>query len=216
MASPEKIALHGDSIRKFRPSDSMSPSEGVGGCVPRPRKESDASTRIAADRSRLVCTSTTLARLGSTCMKMMRASDGADGARAHHVVALAHDQRRPAQQAGEDGRVDDGDGDRGRGCARPQHRDDADGQQHDREGEEHVHHAHDDAVRPAAVIGRDEAEGAAHEERRADRGRGDGQRRAPAIEDARQDIAAELVRAEPMRRRSDPSGARSRPAPAGS
>ena len=74
MASPEKIALHGDSIRKLRPSDSISPSDGVGGCVPRPRKESDASTRIAAESSRLVCTSMTLARLGRTCRKMMRAS----------------------------------------------------------------------------------------------------------------------------------------------
>ncbi len=47
IASPENTALQGDSIRKLRPSASMVPSEGDGGCVPRPRNESDASTRIA-------------------------------------------------------------------------------------------------------------------------------------------------------------------------
>ena len=64
MASPAKIALQGESSRKLRPSDSMSPSEGVGGWVPRPRKESEASTRIAADSSRLVCTRITRGEIG--------------------------------------------------------------------------------------------------------------------------------------------------------
>ena len=42
----------------------------------------------------------------------------------------------------------------------------ADGEQHDREGEEHVHDPHDDAVEPAAIIGGEEPERAADEERR--------------------------------------------------
>ena len=54
---------------------------------------------------------------------------------------------------------------------RPEHGDDADGEQHHREGEDHVHHAHDDAVEPAAIEGGDEAERAAGEKRDADRER---------------------------------------------
>ena len=48
-----KIAAPGISIRyglknmKLRPSETISPQDGVGGWVPRPRNDSAASTRIA-------------------------------------------------------------------------------------------------------------------------------------------------------------------------
>src|ERR671913_311910 len=89
MAKPAKIALQGESMRKLRPSDSIKPSDGVGGCVPRPRKESEASTRIAAESRRLVWTRTTEARLGRMCRKMMRPSD-APIALAPATYSLSH------------------------------------------------------------------------------------------------------------------------------
>src|SRR5260221_8661966 len=65
MASPANTEVQGESRRKLRPSDSMRPSEGVGGWVPMPRKESEASTRMAVESDRLACTRMTLARLGT-------------------------------------------------------------------------------------------------------------------------------------------------------
>ena len=68
IARPEKIAGQGFNRRKFRPSESICPSDGVGGCAPRPKKDNDASTRIAAERSKLACTRITDERLGSRCL----------------------------------------------------------------------------------------------------------------------------------------------------
>ena len=124
----------------------------------------------------------------------------ADGARAGHILALADDERGSAQQACEDRRVDDRDRDRRARRMRAEHGDDADRQQHHREGEEHVHEAHDDAVEPAAVVGGEKTERAAGDERDADRERAGGKRRAVAVEDAREHVAAELVGAEPVKR----------------
>ena len=49
IAKPENTAGQGDSKRKFLPSDNDNPNEGIGGCAPKPRNESEASTNIAAD-----------------------------------------------------------------------------------------------------------------------------------------------------------------------
>ena len=90
---------------------------------------------------------------------------------------------------------------------RPENRDDADGEQHDGEGEEHVHDAHDDAVEPAAVIGGDETERSAGEKRDPDREQAGDERGAIAVEDAGQHVAAELIGAEPVQRRTARAGA---------
>jgi len=64
------------------------------------------------------------------------------------------------------------------------------------EGEEEVHRAHDEAVDPATEVAGQRAEEAAQRQAQRDRGERDGQRGAGAVDDARQDVAAELVRAE--------------------
>ena len=60
----EKIAALGEHA----------PSEAVGGCVPRPRNDSAASTSIAVESDRLVCTSMIGERFGSRWRARMRAS----------------------------------------------------------------------------------------------------------------------------------------------
>ena len=56
MAPPGKTANHGLSDRKFCASFSMSPHDGYGGCVPRPRYASAASARIATGKLVVACT----------------------------------------------------------------------------------------------------------------------------------------------------------------
>jgi hypothetical protein len=118
-------------------------------------------------------------------------------ARAGDVLALRDHEGGRAHQPREDRRVDDGDGERGGPGPRPEDRDDADRQQHQREGEDHVHQPHGDAVGPAAPERRHHAYRAADGERERDRAAGYGERRAVAVEDAREVVAPELVGAEP-------------------
>ncbi len=70
--SPERLARSVDeSLRRLRVAhiDLIH-----GGWVPSPRNDSDASTSIAVDSDRLVCTRMIGARLGSRCRPMMRRS----------------------------------------------------------------------------------------------------------------------------------------------
>src|SRR5262245_14333902 len=64
MARPGKITTHGAWSMKPRPSESMRPSDGVGGRTPTPRKDSAASTRIAMAMSTEACTSTGVTQFG--------------------------------------------------------------------------------------------------------------------------------------------------------
>ena len=59
IAKPENIAGQGESNRKFLPSERDKPNDGIGGCAPKPRNESEASTKIAAESNRLDWTSIT-------------------------------------------------------------------------------------------------------------------------------------------------------------
>ena len=118
---------------------------------------------------------------------------GADRTGVEDIVACGDHQRRAAQEAREDRRVDDRDRCRGRECAGAEQRDHPDREQHHREREQDVHRAHDDALRPAAEVRRDEAERPAREERGGHRGRRDRQRGPQAVDDPRQDVPPELI-----------------------
>lgn len=64
IAKPENIAGHGESNKKFLPSERVRPNDGIGGCAPKPRNDSEASTKIAAESKRLDCTRITEVILG--------------------------------------------------------------------------------------------------------------------------------------------------------
>jgi hypothetical protein len=66
IANPENIAGQGFKNRKFLPSESICPRDGTGGWAPNPRKDKDASTRIAADSNKLVWTKIIEVKFGKT------------------------------------------------------------------------------------------------------------------------------------------------------
>src|SRR5499427_199210 len=84
---------------------------------------------------------------------------------------------------------------------RPHHGHDGDGEHDDGEGELHVRDPHDDGIALRAAPARDEPHHHAHESGNGYRAHGEGERDAAAVEEARKDIAAEIVRAEEMRAR---------------
>ena len=75
IAKPENIAGHGFKNKKFLPSESDKPREGIGGCAPNPRNESEASTSIAAESNKLDWTNITDIKFGKTWKKIILKSD---------------------------------------------------------------------------------------------------------------------------------------------
>src|SRR5439155_222016 len=71
-AAPGKIATHGASSMYLRPVPSIVPQDGSGGWMPRPRKESVASARIAVESASVVCTIRGAMTFGSTCSDSTR------------------------------------------------------------------------------------------------------------------------------------------------
>src|SRR5207253_260841 len=75
MATPGKITSHG-AVRTYSAadSDSILPQEGYGSGMPRPRNDSEASTRIAEPSCAVASTISGAIVLGSTCLIAMRSS----------------------------------------------------------------------------------------------------------------------------------------------
>ncbi len=124
----------------------------------------------------------------------------AERARGLHEFALLHghdlaaDEARVVDPAGERERDDEVDE------AGAEEGDDRDREQDSGQSEEGVGEVEvDERVGPALVKAGEAAEDAADDERGADDGDGDEQRDARAVEGAREDVAAELVGAEPVR-----------------
>jgi hypothetical protein len=124
-------------------------------------------------------------------LRRARQPHGAD------IVGIAHDQRfgprqarigRPGGERDRKGGVDD---------ARPERRDEGQRQKQLRNREEHIGDAHEDTVGPAAVGARDSPDQQAQRCGGDDDQRHDQQRQPRSVEDARIDVAAELVRAQP-------------------
>ena len=82
--------------------------------------------------------------------------------------------------------------------ARPQREDHAHGEQDVGDGQEHVHDPHDEGVGPAAEEAGEEAERHTDERGQRHRGEADPERDAATVEDAAQDVAAEMIGAERM------------------
>ena len=74
-----------------------------------------------------------------------------------------------------------------------------DGQESLGDGEQHVHDAHDGIVKPAAVVAGDGAQKAPHDQCDAHGHETDLQGHSGAVDQAAQDVPAELVRAQPVR-----------------
>ena len=106
-----------------------------------------------------------------------------------------------AGDAGIEREVDDGGGDHDVDHLVAERRHDAHGQHEQREGHDGVGEAADDAVGPAAEIARGHARQGAQHEGQDHRGEGDREIEPGRHQHAAEDVAAELVGAEPVRRR---------------
>ena len=122
----------------------------------------------------------------------------AGGARRLDIGLVLHHQRRAARQPREDRNGVDRDRDDRVGQAGAEHADDHDREQHARKGEQHVDQPHDHGVDAAADIARHDADRHADRHRERDREHAFDQRDARAVDDAREQVAAELVGAEPV------------------
>jgi hypothetical protein len=119
-------------------------------------------------------------------------------------VLYLHAQHGGARQPRVQRHLGDADREHGVAEAGTEDRDDHDGQQQGGERHEHVHGAHQRAIRPAARPRRQGAERNAAEHREADRHEADGERDARAPDRARQHVAAQAVGAERMAPRRAP------------
>src|SRR3954447_12005178 len=117
----------------------------------------------------------------------LRREDVLPTLREHRVPARDARVADPAREPDRDEHVED---------ARPQHRDDRDHQDEEREREEEVDDAHDHRVDPTADVPREEADRGPDDQRHARGPEGDQQVDAPAVEDAREHVAPELVGAQ--------------------
>jgi hypothetical protein len=82
---------------------------------------------------------------------------------------------------------------------RPQQGHDREREQDEREGELQVDAAHDHGVEPAAVVAGEQPERDAEQSRGKDRGQAHRERDPRAVDDPAQDVAAQVIRAEPER-----------------
>ncbi|MFN9958668.1 MAG: hypothetical protein ACK55I_36720, partial [bacterium] len=82
--------------------------------------------------------------------------------------------------------------------ARPQQRHDDQPEDQRRKGQQHVHRLHHQHVHPTADVPGDEADRSADDQRQRDRADRHDQRDARTPDEARIDVAAELVGAEPV------------------
>ena len=96
---------------KPRPSASIRPHDGSGGCVPRPRNDSAASARMAKARLTDVCTMIGGGDVGQHVAAHDAQVAGAHRAGGPHVDLLAHAEHAGPGDPGEDRHVDDADGD---------------------------------------------------------------------------------------------------------
>ena len=129
---------------------------------------------------------------------------GARDLGAHHEFPADETERHGADEPHEERQRDEGDDEDGREDAGPEHGRDEEPEHERREGEHHVREAHDCTVDEAADIGREHAQAGPDERRGEHRDRRDQERGPDAVDDARQERAAELVGAErelPGRRR---------------
>src|SRR5215831_5925585 len=120
----------------------------------------------------------------------------AEGAAGHHELALADRHGLRPHHARVDGPAGDAEHDDHVDQARPQHGDHREGEQHEREGEHHVHERHDRPVAAPAEVARREPQQHPDACRQAHRCHPHHQRDAAAVDHARQEVAADLVRAE--------------------
>jgi hypothetical protein len=125
---------------------------------------------------------------------------GAQHARRGDELRIADDERLGPRQPGVDRPGREGDRDHGVLDAGAQRRHEGERQDQPRHRQEDVRRRHEQAVGPAAEIAGDRTQ--QHPERRRDHGhqQHDGDGDARAVDDAGEDVAAQLVRAHPVGR----------------
>src|SRR5205807_2520858 len=102
--SPGKVEIHHALSRYSRPSWIIPPHDGVGGWMPRPRKESVASSTIARASSSVATTTSDESTLGRMWRAITRRPERRAERAAHHHRRDADRQRdaRPVDHARED------------------------------------------------------------------------------------------------------------------
>ena len=148
-----------------------------------------------------ICTTMIGITLGRMWPSRMRTSPLPESRAASHEAGLAPHIRLGSGDPGVEREVDDRRGDDDVGDRIAERGDDAHGEHEQRERHDGVGDAADDAVGPAAEeAGRDAGQPAEHEQQR-DREHRNGEVEPRRHHDAAQDVAPELIGAEPMRRR---------------
>ena len=196
---PGKIVRCGASNRCDRPASSMVPQLGVGGCTPRPRKLSAASAMIAPAMPSVAWTTTAGSAVGSTCRRTIRAGAGAERARGLHELELPRAQRLPAHEPRVAHPADHRQREHDVGQARAEDGDERDRQQDPGKRHQHIDDPADHIVHTPAEVAGNRAEQHADGRRHRHDREADQQRDARARQQAREDVAAELVEAERMR-----------------
>ena len=199
MARPGKMPSHQAREMKLRASERMSPQVGVVGLDAEPQERQaglgqdrvgDADRGLHDDRRR---------RVGQDMPPHDPEMGDADRLRRRDVRLFLDRQHHAAGDAGEI--VEEGERYRRDqvGEAGAEYRHEIDGDDEVRKRPLQVDVAHDDVIEPAPEIARKHAERDPGDERDGDRGDADEQRHLRAHDDAAQEIAAEIVGAEPVR-----------------
>ena len=197
--TPGKMMTHGARKSCAVPELIIAPQLGVGGCAPRPKKPerrlqhdavADGQHRHHDDRRDGV---------GHEVLEqdVNRRRAEIDGRLDERLPLQPHDLR--PRQPCELGEIGDGDGEHrgGQAGAEDRHEDERDENVGKRPGQ--IDHRHDHALEQAAEIASRGSQCHARQHRDADGRRADRKRCARAVDDAGQHIAAEFVRAHPVR-----------------
>ena len=149
IARPGKKLIHQASSRRVRPApDHVAPAHQVGS--PRPRKESEDSSRIAEPTISEPITMIGDMVLGSTWLKMMRGVDWPMVTAACTYSRVLSDRTSPRTSRATGGHDDHADGEHDRAELRLQDRDQHDGECEARNGLEELGEAHQRVVDEAA------------------------------------------------------------------
>ena len=195
---------------------SIRPQSAVPGPTPRPRNESAASETSANAKARKAFAIATGSTFGQMWPNMIRRSRAARAsARPRRRAALRCSSVAAADEPRVDGREEDHEQRHREQVAAAEHADDDDRDEQRGQREDEVGDAHDRRVdAPAAVAGQEPEDVAdQHRAERDDQRADDG--RARPRDRAREDVAAEVVGAERMRRGSARSASRAGSAPTG-
>src|SRR5437773_12473898 len=176
----------------------MPPQLGVGGCTPRPRKDSDDSRRIIWATPNVPTTMMGEMTLGSMCRNRIRKLPPP---RPLAASMNSFSRRRlPSGESGVDHPSPDGQDENDVTGIRPEDARDGDGEENERKGQLNIGNPHGDVIEAPGEVAGEQSQADADGKREHHREKSDEERDARAADDARQDVAAEASGAEQLLR----------------